>query len=247
MHYIKNPNLPQNTVNKLMISAETPAEIVSELTKCGVEILLSPKNSLIEKKIAAHTDLNLLHIHDNVFICARGLEEQYMDLLTEANIQTSKSLIKSPYPEDVGLNVGLVGKYAVFNPKTISEHVFGYINKADLIQIHVKQGYTKCNIVPVSSEAIITEDEGMCRIGQKYLDVLCLPVGSIQLNGYKHGFIGGACGKLSKDTLAITGKLNCVNEYQNMIQFCKCHGVSIVELSNQHPIDIGSLIPITEV
>ena len=69
--------------------------------------------------------------------------------------------------------------------------------------INVNQGYSGCSVCVINDSAIITDDESIFTAAQNFLnDVLLIQKGSIRLNGYNYGFIGGCCGKISKNKLS---------------------------------------------
>ncbi len=246
MNYIKKPNLPQKSVKKLIISSDCSPDIVRELKRCGIDIIFTRENAYIEPKITKHADISILHIEENRFLCAPNLINYYENHLITSEITGTTNLLMSPYPNDAALNIAFVGDYAIFNPKTICEQAFCLIEQTTKRQIHVNQGYTKCNVVPVSSDAIITEDVGIFQKVKKHMDVLLVKCGAVKLDGYAYGFIGGACGKIAKDMLAFTGSLKYFQEYEDIFAFCRNHNVSVLELSNYRPFDLGSILPVAE-
>ena len=55
----------------------------------------------------------------------------------------------------------------------------------------LKQGYTKCSILPIREKAIITSDKNIAKELLNYdFDVLLLPSGDIILPSLNYGFIG---------------------------------------------------------
>jgi hypothetical protein len=58
--------------------------------------------------------------------------------------------------------------------------------------IDVKQGYTKCSVLPVSNNAFITDDISIYNQCVSFgIDVLYVGKGDVSLPGYNYGFIGG--------------------------------------------------------
>ena len=109
--------------------------------------------------------------------------------------------------------------------------------------INVNQGYTKCNICPISNTAFITEDIGIHNAVQNIcgIESVLLPVGSVRLNGFDYGFIGGATGFVGNKVL-FCGSLS-ENPYKEEILSAidKC-GTEYFELSNDSLYDYGSII-----
>lgn len=247
MEYIKIPNLPDKKVNTVLISPKCPKYILDELGLNQINHIKTEHNRALQDATAAHPDMSILHLGNNQFICDKNALHYYKTRLIGADITAYASEISSKYPYDAGLNVGIVGKFAFLNPKSINEQIFDILTKSGFKICYTNQGYAKCNIVTVSNNAIITEDASIYKSALSCgLDVLLIAPGNVSLTGYKHGFIGGACGKLNIDTLAITGSLEYIPERNSIKSFCKNHGVDIFELSKHRPCDLGSILPILQ-
>ena len=76
--------------------------------------------------------------------------------------------------------------------------------------------------------------------------MLKIQKGFISLPGYDYGFIGGCCGKLSKNILAFTGKIESHPDYNNIKDFCRNYNVNVLSLTNDDLLDIGGILPIAE-
>ena len=113
--------------------------------------------------------------------------------------------------------------------------------------INVNQGYTKCSVCAVSDKAFITDDKSIYKaLKNAEYDVLEVEKGSVALDGYDYGFIGGACCKISKDVLAFFGNAKAHKCYEDIKAFCKNYNVDLLSLDNKRLCDIGSFIPIFE-
>ena len=109
--------------------------------------------------------------------------------------------------------------------------------------IDIKQGYTRCSCAIISNNAFITNDKGIydALTAQKY-DVLLLPYGDIELEGFEYGFIGGTCGLIDNNTMAFFGNLNKYKYGTDVKKFLKKHNVEPVYLYDGRLIDRGSLL-----
>ncbi len=245
MNYLKLPNLPDRKVKRVLIGSDCPKDIQHTIESYGIKTLKSVNLSLIEDATSTHPDMSILHLGDNKFICAKSSLTYYQKILEDASVQALPEELKSPYPQDAGINAAILGKTVFYCKKSISEHIFEEVRRLNFRRIPVTQGYTKCNLVPISENALITEDMSIYNAAIKNgLDALRINPGSIYLKGYPYGFIGGACGKIDVGTLAITGKLAYIPEVESITAFCRNHGVEVVELCNSRPCDIGSILPI---
>ena len=78
---------------------------------------------------------------------------------------------------------------------------------------------------------------------EKYLRV---QAGFVELPGYPYGFLGGACGKLSADTLAFTGDLSTHPDHEAIVSFLRNYRVYPVCLQQGPLQDIGGILPLRE-
>jgi hypothetical protein len=122
--------------------------------------------------------------------------------------------ISSPYPNDVRLNALILGDNAIVNQLTIGKEILDYIISKNYRIISVKQGYAKCSTVVIDENSIITSDNGIARAAEQAgIEVLKITEGFIRLKDFEYGFIGGACGKISKNKIAFCGRIQDHPDY----------------------------------
>lgn len=235
------PNLPQGRVT-LALANGLYDESATALKNLGVNVLtLGNVDSLGQLK--NHTDLSFLHLSKNTAAIAREHREASIDGIKIFPIEKN---LTSDYPGDVPLNCCIVGNRAICRVDSLSERVLKYLTENSFEIINVKQGYAKCSVAVVSENAIITEDAGIARACENYFDVLPLEEKISVLPGYDCGFLGGACGKIAKDTLAFNGDI-FNNKIKDKIEaFTRSHGVYCVFLCDKGLMDIGGIIPLYE-
>ncbi len=245
MQYLNMPNLPDRKVKSVLISPDCPADILEALTSYGVNAIKSARNLSLKDATSTHPDMNILHLGENQFICNSTAIQYYKKVLPNTELTCLKEEVRAPYPMDIPLNVAIVGKFVFLNKKTLNEQIFEEVMRRQLQIIDISQGYAKCNIAVVSDKAIITEDTQIAKKAKENeFDVLLLQPGQIYLNGYAHGFIGGACGKLAPDCLAITGTIDNSVIRDEIRSFCRNYSVELLKLSKTTPTDLGSILPI---
>ncbi|MDV7394002.1 hypothetical protein RZS08_21665, partial [Arthrospira platensis SPKY1] len=72
-------------------------------------------------------------------------------------------------------------------------------------QLHLTQGYTRCNLMEVGKNAFVTVDAGIATVLRKAgLDVFLCSTQKVQLAGFNHGFFPGCCG-IYQDTIFVCG------------------------------------------
>lgn len=244
MKFIDKPNLPQAKVWLVAIS-ETAGEALKKINELGIKTIKIPPLSSLPRGISSHADLQFLHLSSNKFITAEHLFG-CLDIQEKTEIELIGAP-KSDYPSDVPLNAAIIGNYIICNPNTVSELVLRFADSAGLTVIPVSQGYSKCSICILNESAIITDDIGIYRSAQKFLnDVTFVEKKSIVLKGYNYGFIGGCSGKLGKNLLAFNGELSSHSDCNKIVDALLRNNLKAIELKSGALEDIGSILPIME-
>ena len=131
--------------------------------------------------------------------------------------------------------------------KTVSKDVLEFAYNNDYIIINVKQGYSRCSICVINENSIITDDKSIFTAAGNFLnDAELISKGSILLNGYNYGFIGGCCGKLSKNEIGFNGMIESHKDYKKIIDILSRNNIKCTELCKTRLTDIGGIIPLTE-
>ena len=153
--------------------------------------------------------------------------------------------IGSTYPYDIAYNVARINRAAFHNFIYTDDKILEYYNANGIKLIDVKQGYSKCSICVIAENAIITSDKIIAKaaVSNGY-DVLHISEGYIKLKGLNYGFIGGCCGLISKEILAVNGDISQHIDYLKIKEFCEKYNVTIYPLHNGTLEDIGSIIPL---
>ncbi len=240
------PNLPQGEVTLAAISTKA-GEAKKNLEALGVECVTVSADKRLPLPICDHPDIQMLHLGERDILttaehlCAGDLNRKF-------NVSRIGAECSDKYPDDVLLNCTLIGKHIICNEKTVAREVLEYAYKAGLNIINVNQGYSRCSVCVVDENCIITDDIGIFRSAQFFLDdVLLVSKNSIRLNGYNYGFIGGCSGKIGKDKIGFNGRLESHSDYKLIEEFLCRHNVSAVELSSEVLNDTGGILPLLEI
>ncbi len=239
---IIKPNLPIGKVKHVVISAEFNSLSVS-LQKCGIEpLFVSPCSDVIEQ-MSNHSDILFSYLGNGHYMVEKS---QYSldSVLLSLGFKSENSTVSllADYPYDVILNT------CILNDKILGGAAvkdFWSNDKREFIP--VKQGYTKCSVCIVDERSLITDDVSVydaCKAIDT--DALLVRKGSVKLNGFDYGFIGGCCGKISHDTVAFFGDISTHSDYAKIKSFLAYRGVYDYSLCSGNLIDVGSIIPITE-
>ncbi len=240
--FVRIPNLPEGRVS--LAAAGAYPGIIEALREEGIRTLSFEKATL-PSETKRHSDMLLCHIGKNRIFTAPGIGT---DSLTEEGFTLfSSEETGSSYPDDVKLNAAVGKGIYICNPKTVDKGLNTALSAEGLEEIAVKQGYSKCSVCFVTENAFITEDPSVFReLSKTAADVLLISQGDIYLSEKHSGFFGGSSGKISRDTLAVTGELKYHKDGDRIKEFCNSHGVKIKELIKGRIIDIGSILPLKE-
>lgn len=248
MEIFCQPNLPINTVNKVILSGEY-GYIINELNNLGIETITTTPHSSLPYFERYHADMQCSYFSKgNILI--NNTAPLFVKNLTNSGVKVNFSdlPLKSQYPYNTALNHIIIDDKYIGNIKYTHTDILNFCKENHYNIINVKQGYTKCSTAIVNSNALITADNGIYKAcTNAEIDVLKIDCGYINLYGYNYGFIGGCCGKLSKNILAFTGKVSQHKNYSDIKCFLHNYKIDILELSNKPLVDIGSIIPLTEI
>jgi hypothetical protein len=248
MAFMTNPNLPEKAVSLAVVDERISFRAEDGLKALGVKVLKLQPHRGLYPAVSGHPDMQLHHIGGKIMIYAPGTDQTLLDALAsyDFTLITGESILTPLYPADIAYNVARVGSWYFHNLRYTDPVVRGILERMGIEPVHVEQGYSKCSVLPVGKESIITTDAGIARAAEKKgLEVLLIDYErSIRLPGLDHGFIGGAAGMLGKAACALNGnirRLDCFNDFSS---FLLKNNIKIAELSNEQVTDIGSILPV---
>ncbi len=215
-----------------------PPEAKEQLLSFGKVLWLTQQQTAYET-ISSHPDIFFCPVGDQLIV-ASNLSETMIDKLEKRGIQYSagQQAVGVRYPDTAGYNVVVTDKFLIGNINFTDKRILEVAGNRKII--HVTQGYTRCNLIPLKNDRFITSDKGirkaLLQYGQKVLFVS--PAG-IVLPGFPHGFIGGACG-VWQDRLFFLGGLKNFPEGQKIRDFVS--DMEIIELYDGPLFDAGGLL-----
>lgn len=234
---VSMPNLPQGRVTAAISALPIP----------GIACVVPPPVGVLPPSMQRHADLQICHLGGKYILAAPEVYDFYEKALSPFGFEIlrGETHIGSTYPQDAAYNIARVGNAAFHNPTVTDPAALRFFAKHRIEIIPVRQGYAKCALVPVDAHSLITADRGIARAAVSAgFSVLEIEPGSISLSGFSHGFIGGAAGKIDRNTIYVTGKLTSHPSYMEIFDFLQKRGIKIREGSIPIPIDIGSVIPL---
>lgn len=220
------------------ISQNADKRILTALKQEGFKIIPLAPFSALSHPVDTHADMLLLTVGDTIFVH----KDYNIELCAFENIIKIDEPVSCKYPNDVLLNIAVVGKNAFANTKHASKTVLNYLEQNGFAIHHVSQGYTHCSTCIVSENAIITADSGITNVARKIgIDVLEIESGHITLDPYDYGFIGGSSGAY-KDKIYFVGSLKYHPQGKEIRNFCAHHGKKVVELCDTPLADVGGIL-----
>ncbi|MHC1721600.1 MAG: DUF6873 family GME fold protein [Aminipila sp.] len=193
----------------------------------GHNLVLIQDTGLVYPEVATHPD---------IYMCKLGAEP-------EASVfhEENQLCLGYKYPENVKYNAVCMGNYFIHNLNHTAPALFDKIQQTGYKTIHVKQGYTKCNMVILNNQAAITSDEGIYKFVSKYLDVFLIKPGYVKLGNFPYGFLGGASGRVGNEII-FNGNLELHPDYKKISDFITLQNLKI-KYFKEYPLeDIGSII-----
>ncbi|MBQ3038112.1 MAG: hypothetical protein IJD30_02920 [Clostridia bacterium] len=244
--YISISNLPEKSVNKVIADYKISKAALKKLNQKGIEVILTKRINRLYEAVSSHADMQIHHLEKDIFVCEPTVYDYYRNMLQDVRLISGKVAVKAEYPFDIAYNICRVGDFVFHNFKYTDSKIYEYYEKIGVKLINVKQGYSKCSICPITEKAVITSDIKIYKSCENIMDVLYFNPHDIVLNGLNNGLVGGICGKISKNILAVNGDITLCTDGYKFIDFCQKHHVDVCNLTDSKPVDIGSIIPITQ-
>lgn len=246
--FIKRNSLPEGKVSSVIISHKNK-EIINRVEAEKINTILCFDNPILSNCECFHSDMQILHLENDRFLVLNNINDQlvYQLFNLKAKIIKSTKTISRNYPNNILLNTLIINRCIFGKINYLDDKILDFAESNNFKLININQGYAKCSAAIVSNDAIITADKKLYTAAKKNnLDCLLIRPGYINLDNADYGFIGGCCGKISKDILAFTGDITKHPDYKTIKAFALNHNVLLHSLSNNQLDDIGGIIPITE-
>ena len=211
-------------------------------SQTGIECFPLKPYSRLASPVSSHADM-LFCILDNVVFCYEdyAVENGLIPAIEDRGYKVMFVSKKCDpvYPNDVALNVLVMGKTLFCNKKTVAKEVVDYASKNGYSVVNVKQGYSACSALAVDENNVITSDTGMAEVLRANgKNVLLVSNDEIILKGYDKGFFGGASCVVGK-TVYLFGKLEKLKDKNEILEFVSRVGVNIFQISADGVYDFG--------
>ncbi len=241
---LKNPNLPNGKVTTVFANCD---DFALKKLFCDLSVKVVPvqQNPLLDEPVSRHADVLLNYVGKSFLVDKKQHELcSFIDNIGGKKIIINN--IKSPYPNDCLLNFADIGDYIICNKSILPQKILNELSDKTIID--VKQGYSKCSVCIVKRNTIITDDISVYNAVSQYdnLNSLLIEKGSVHIEKYNYGFIGGCCGLIDNDLLLFNGDLSTHINFDKIKKFLYDNGVKYIDIKNKPLTDIGSIIPILE-
>lgn len=245
---MNNPNLPTERSRFVIMSGENQT-FIDEVEKLGINVIKCVESEELPYKERYHTDMQVHNCGYDTFFLRNScsiLKNKIREIHSNAKVQIIEKQTNNKYPNNILLNGAFTGDYYICKKVHSDKNLLlWYINNGIKI-IDVNQGYARCSTAIISNNAIITDDEAIYQACKNYnnIDVLKISKGSIKLNGYNYGFIGGCCFKADKSSLIFFGNPKLHTDYENIKAFCRNYNVELIAINSGILTDIGGVVTI---
>ncbi|HOP50312.1 MAG TPA: hypothetical protein PK887_06790 [Ignavibacteriales bacterium] len=222
-----------------IIDKRVSATIKNNLKKYA-EVIEFQTDNITYNSISGHPDIFFTKVDKNLYI-PLNLPESYVKILEEHkisyNIVNQKVGIK--YPQSAILNIATNEKYIFHNEKITPKEIIE--NNKEKKFISVKQGYTRCSLIPLP-DLYITSDMGVYnQLLNNNLKVIYVTNENIIIEDYDKGFIGGTTGIIG-NIIFFTGSLKHYSWGEKLRKYIEQQNFEIIELSNEKLLDCGTII-----
>lgn len=220
------------------LSQNADKRIIASLMQEGFEIIPLAPFSTLASPVNTHADMLLCAANDILFV-----HKNYVCQVKGFNrIIKIDEPISAKYPNDILLNIAVIGKNAFANTKHSSKSVLNLLKNNGFVIHHVSQGYAHCSTCIVNENAIITADHSIENAALKSgIDVLKIESGHVSLPPYDYGFIGGASGS-HQEKIYFCGSLKYHPDGEKIRKFCQIHGKTVIELCDAPLMDVGGIL-----
>ena len=243
--FLKNPNLPENKVTAVYAQIDDNA-LKNAFDELTTKVVSVNENPLLDTPVNCHADMLTNYIGKSIFLSDKH-QIELCKFIEEHNGKTVLlENIRSPYPCDCLLNFADIGDYIICNRSILMNEIIELLPEKMIID--VKQGYSKCSVCICKHNTIITDDISVYNAVLRYDNINCLFVekGSVCIDKYDYGFIGGCCGLVDKKTLLFNGDLSTHSDFDKIKKFLYDNDVNYIDIKGKKLTDIGSIIPILE-
>jgi hypothetical protein len=224
----------------IIVDNKIPEQAKNTLKEYG-NLMELQSSGITYEAISGHPDI-FFHSIGNTLVVAPNTPNQYVNILKRksVNITMGEQGTGQKYPASSAYNAVSTDSLLIHNFRYTDAVITRLGEDHDLI--HVDQGYTRCNLLPLGEDHFITSDEKIKRVLDRFeKDCLYVSADGIQLEGFKHGFFGGCCGIYDKKVFVL-GSLDRYIGGKEVRDYTEKLNFEIIELYDGQLFDGGSIL-----
>jgi hypothetical protein len=205
------------------------------------ELVLLETYGITENSISGHPDIFFCKTPNNLII-APNLPHQYKEILHGKNISFIEGIlpVEKTYPNAARYNA-VITDHNFIHRTDITDSAIANACK-ELVPINIKQGFSRCSLLPLKDNHFITSDEGIYKtLSQQEMNVLLVSSQGIILQDHLNGFFGGACGVIG-NKLFVLGNFKYYKDGEKVKSFIQSLNYEIIELYDGPLFDSGSIL-----
>lgn len=172
-------------------------------------------------------------------------------LLKQEQLLMGEQTLGQTYPKTCLYNAITFGNFLIGRMASLDPQVIMTAKKSGLTPIDVKQGYSRCNCFTVGDKWLVTSDLGIAKAVKETLQGLgvekhvlfCEPK-TIRLNGFSHGFIGGATWQLDPGSRYFYGDIRTLDIWHQLKAVLVKQDMKPIFMQDKPLEDVGSAITI---
>ncbi|MDD3877323.1 MAG: hypothetical protein PHT69_11930 [Bacteroidales bacterium] len=206
------------------------------------EVLLFGTEGITYDGINNHPDIFLTQLDSDSILYAPNTPQTITNSLKKSHffLHSGDCNVGKEFPKTAYYNAVITEKYIIHHLKYTDTALLKICS--DRTFIDVKQAYTRCNLLALKNNTFITSDKGIFKALQSnQLTTFYVNPEQVFLKGFKNGFFGGCCG-ISRNFFFVNGSLKYLKEATLLRSFISESHLQIVELHQEAPEDLGSII-----
>ena len=226
----------------IIASSTMPPAAKETLLKLGSVTWLEPSD-LAYPSISSHPDIFFFCHNERHCDSVIYAENVHINLPSNIKVIKGEKSVGHKYPETVPYNAVGINNMLIHNMLYTDSSILEKYGKmwTKSVQLHVNQGYTRCNLLALDENNFITSDFGIKKVLEKNgRTVFYVDPHQIALPGHDHGFFPGCCG-LVNDSVVVCGSLKYLKECKELKKFIRRNKMKIIELYDGELVDVGSI------
>lgn len=217
---------------------------LKRIIKNNDKYIFTEKNTNLYSEVNSHPDMLCVNLGE-VSIMEPETYWKLKDRVKNLRCLSGDKKLNSKYPFDILYNCCKIGDKLFGKINYLDDKILEYCKKEKIRLIDVNQGYTKCSILKLNDEAVITSDISIYNKLTEFSDIKSLYVNNsgIYLSDRYTGFIGGASGVID-DTCYFFGDYKKIQNHEVIEEFILSEGLKIKNfIPNEKKLyDLGGIV-----